>query len=70
MHNKTLILENAGACWRAFSRLLSDIFADERGLSTIEYSTMGGVMSGIIFMAGDTLRQAQMAAIERMAYPD
>ncbi|HQT53222.1 MAG: hypothetical protein Q8K11_10110 [Phenylobacterium sp.] len=43
--------------------------ADQRGLSTVEYSTLGGVMSGAIFLAGQALQQAQLSAIERLTGP-
>lgn len=45
------------------------LVADERGLSTVEYSTMGGAMSGAIYMAGQALQQAQLSAIESMTQP-
>ncbi|MFZ3005010.1 MAG: hypothetical protein WA047_02455 [Phenylobacterium sp.] len=43
--------------------------ADQRGLSTVEYSTLGGAMSGAILLAGQALQEAQLSAIERLTAP-
>ena len=51
--------------WQSVVRLVSD----EGGISSIEYSTLGGAMSGIIFFAASALQNAQAAAIERFVQP-
>lgn len=52
-----------------FSHILygiEDLISDERGLTTVEYATIGGVVSGMIVVAGSQLQDAQSAAFERM----
>lgn len=40
---------------------------DERGLSSVEYATMGGVLSGATWLIGNAIFEASMVAIERMS---
>ncbi|MDO9249824.1 MAG: hypothetical protein Q7U11_25485, partial [Phenylobacterium sp.] len=67
--NKIFELAHATSPWAAPIRALRDLMVDQRGLSTVEYSTLGGVMSGAIFLAGQALQQAQLSAIERLTGP-
>lgn len=69
MVNKIFELAQATSHWAAPFRSLQALMADERGLGTVEYSTMGGVMSGAIFLAGQALQQAQLAAVESLTAP-
>jgi len=59
--------------WTAVQGLFGDVKAfmeDESGLTTVEYTTMGGVLSGIIVVCASALRDAQAAALDRMIQPD
>jgi Flp pilus assembly pilin Flp len=44
--------------------LISDLLADESGLTSTEYSTMGGAMAGGVFSMSDQLSSASGAAID------
>jgi len=41
-----------------------DLIQDESGLTSTEYSTMGGAMAGGVFSMSDSLSQASGAAID------
>lgn len=59
--------------WTSIRGLGADLIAflkDESGLTTIEYTTMGGVLSGFIVAGASALRDAQAAALDRMVQPD
>ena len=44
--------------------LMSDLLADESGLTSTEYSTMGGAMAGGVFSMSDSLAQASGSAVD------
>ncbi|MDO8379280.1 hypothetical protein [Phenylobacterium sp.] len=69
MFNKIFSLEPGSSAWAMVTRSVRALIADRGGLSTVEYSTMGGVMSGAIYMAGQALQQAQLSAIESLTGP-
>lgn len=59
--------------WTSIRGLVDELTAlikDESGLTTVEYTTMGGVLSGVIVVGASALRDAQAAALERMIQPD
>ncbi|MCI3132705.1 Flp family type IVb pilin [Phenylobacterium aquaticum] len=58
------------AALKAVGAEISSLLRDESGLTTIEYTTMGGVLSGVIAVAGSALRDAQAAAVDSMVQPD
>lgn len=69
MVNKIFELAHGSSAWAAPIRSLRALMADQRGLSTVEYSTLGGAMSGAILLAGQALQEAQLSAIERLTAP-
>lgn len=69
MFNKIFSLEPASSACALITHSVRALIADQGGLSTVEYSTMGGVMSGAIYMAGQALQQAQLSAIESLTQP-
>jgi Flp pilus assembly pilin Flp len=48
------------------TRALVALVKDERGLTTVEYSAAGGVLSAMIFVAASALRDAQAEAVASM----
>lgn len=53
----------------AIGRGLTALLKDESGLTTVEYTTMGGVLSGVIVVAASALRDAQAVALDQMIQP-
>ena len=45
---------------------LKDVINDQRGLSSVEYSTMGGVVSGATWMIGSAIHEATLESVQRM----
>ena len=52
-----------------FAQALISLWRDESGLTTVEYCTAGGVLSGAILLGAHALRAAQEAAVARMIAP-
>ncbi|MFC4442116.1 hypothetical protein [Caulobacter henricii] len=46
---------------------LKALAQDERGLSSVEYATMGGVLSGATWLIGNAIFEASMVAVDRMS---
>lgn len=51
---------------RSFLNQVSDLVKDESGLTSTEYSTMGGAMAGGIFTTSDALSQASGTAFDNV----
>lgn len=47
-----------------FAKLVVALLRDDSGLTSTEYSTMGGAMAGSTFSMSDQLAQASSAAID------
>lgn len=51
----------------SFLGCLKDIINDQRGLSSVEYSTMTGLLSGVTWMVGGTINDAAIESARRTA---
>lgn len=66
---QTFVSASQPSPWSALAGRIAALLADDRGLSTIEYSTLGGTLSGVILLAGGALQDATMVAVGRMTNP-
>jgi len=53
-----------------FVQAIIGLWRDEAGLTTVEYCTAGGVLSGAIMIGAHALKTAQETAVARMIAPD
>ena len=51
----------------SFLNSLKDVINDQRGLSSVEYSTLAGLVSGVTWMIGSVINEATLESARRMA---
>ena len=51
----------------SFLRCLTDIIRDQRGISSVEYSTLTGMVSGMTWMIGGVINDAALESARRTA---
>lgn len=51
----------------SFLGRLKDVISDQRGISSVEYSTLSGLVSGATWVIGDAINEAALESARRMA---